>query len=127
MQFNKSHVFVLLFILLAIIATYISFNTIPHSVVLHINDRWHVTLVGETRINQLNYHRNDFVTQTSDTGNLWLNGNGEIRWQQHQLYVQTSGLNINGQVITVSDAHSQAHLMLYPDGRISKGKLVINN
>ena len=123
MTINKSHAFVLLFILFAGIVTYITYNKIPHSVVIHINDRWHVMLVGETRINHLNYHGDNFVTENSNAANLWLRGTGLIQWQAHRINVQNLSIMINHQEIATSHEHSQVHLMLYPDGRVTKGKL----
>ena len=127
MTFNRSHVVVLFFILLAVAATILSYRQIPHSLVVHINDRWHVMLVGESRVDKLNYHANDFVTHDSNRANLWLSGAGPIVWQQNHINVKANAITINDNVIATSHAHSEAHITLYPDGRISKGQLNIHN
>lgn len=127
MQLNKSHVFVLLLVILAFIATYISFQRIPHPLVLHINDHWHIMLIGETRESGLEYRRDDFMLSDSNSANLWLNGSGSIVWQQLQIEVQPTTLIINGKSISTSTDKSQAHLMLYPDGRISKGRFALQH
>lgn len=115
---------VLLFILMAIAATMISYQQIPHSLVLHINNRWHIMLVGEARPDHLIYHGSDFVTRDSNRANLWLSGVGPIEWLQNRVDVKTDAIRINNTLISTSHAHSEAHIMLYPDGRISKGQLV---
>jgi len=122
-RLKRRHVFIVLFFAAALIATYVSFHKIPHSLVLHINDRWHVMLVGETRATHLDYHAEDFVTNNSDAGNLWLTGAGKLQWQAHAIVVQASDLLIDHNVITTSSTRRNVHLMLYPDGRISKGRL----
>ena len=94
---------------------------------MHINDRWHVMLVGESRMDKLDYHASDFVTQDSNRANLWLNGIGTIMWQKNRVEVNANSITINDKMIATSHAHSEAHIMLYPDGRISKGTLVQHN
>jgi len=122
MRLNKSHVFVLFFMLFAFLATYITFTKIPHSLVVHINDEWHLLLVGETNTAHLEYHGADFVSTASNTANLWLTGHGFIKWQAQQIEVTPTGIHINDKIISKSNSNSEAHLMLYPYGRISKGK-----
>ena len=127
MHFNKSHIIILLFLLLAFLATYFSFSKIPHSLVIHINNEWHLLLVGETNPAHLEYHGSEFTSTASNTANLWLNGRGILKWQSHEIDIMPTGIRINQQMISKSDEHSAAHLTLYPDGRISKGKLDLHN
>ena len=123
MTLNRHHVVILVFILLAIIATLVSYRQIPHSLVVHINDRWHVMLVGESRVDKLSYHANDFVTEDSNRANLRLRGTGLIQWQRNRILVQANAISINDHVIATDHEHSEAHIMLYPHGRVTKGQL----
>jgi hypothetical protein len=124
---RKSHLFVLLFITLALYATYLSYQTIPHSLVIHFNNRWHLMLVGETQSSHVDYHARDFVTINSNSANLWLNGAGQITWKTHQLEVSDVAIRINNQVVSRDNPHSEIHLMLYPDGHITKGKYTLSH
>ena len=127
MQLNRNHVFVLSFLLLAFLATYVTFTRIPHSLVIHINNEWHLMLVTETNTAHLDYHGAEFTSTASNTANLWLTGQGLIKWQSHEIEIMPTTMRINRQIIRKNDVHSEAHLMLYPDGRISKGKFDIHN
>ena len=81
-------------------------------------------LVGEARPDLLNYHGSDFVTRDANRANLWLTGIGPIEWRHNRLDVKNDAIRINDTLISTSHAHSEVHIMLYPDGRISKGQLV---
>ena len=126
MTINKSHIFVLLLVLLAFAVTLISYRQIPHSLVMHVNDRWHIMLVGESNTNKLDYHASDFVMQDYNQANIWLHGHGPIQWRQNHISVQDDAIIINNKSISTTHADSEAHLTLYPDGRISKGELQLH-
>ncbi len=118
-----SRLFVLAFLLLAVVFAVTTFNKIPHSVILHLNQQWHILLVGESDSRHVIYHGDDFSMQNVDKGNLWLQGQGQLDWQQNRILVEQNSLKINETVIDKSDPRFGATLLLYPNGQISKGKL----
>ncbi len=95
---------------------------IPHDVVLHINDKWHVMLINENQTNHIRFDSQQFKLIKQDKANLWLSGMGELRWQQHSITVKELDLTFNKTVISTSKKLLVVNLFFYPDGRVLKGK-----
>ena len=94
---------------------------IPHDLALHINDKWHVLLISETQPDQVRFDPQQFKLVKQDQANLWLDGMGELRWQNHVIHVSDLNLKFNATQISTSKALT-VNLFFYPDGRVLKGK-----
>ena len=124
---NKGQTFVVLLLLGAAMVTYWSVQTIPHHVIVHLNDTWHIMLVGEQRIDRVDFFADDFVIEKQDQANLWLSGQGQLKWQQHTLAIKSRDtLLLNDREITRSRDSLAFQLQLYPDGRVTKGKATLH-
>jgi len=124
---NRSKLFAVLFILAAFSATLWMFQKIPHPVTLHINNSWHVMLIGEEDSQSVKFNQQEIWLQKQDSANLWLEGIGTIQWKTHHIKVEKNQLSFNQQVIERSNAKLDVHLMLYPDGRVTKGKATLKS
>ena len=94
----------------------------PHDIVLHINDKWHVMLISEKQPNELRFNSQHFTLTRQNQANLWLTGNGELRWKGHTITVTESKLSFNDTVIATTSRSLVVNLFFYPDGRVIKGK-----
>jgi len=119
---TRSKWFAIIFISTALLFSYMFMRNIPHDVVLHINDKWHVMLISEEQTSQVDFDPQQFQLIKQDQANLWLGGMGELRWQQHTIIISELELKFNETVISTSTNSLVVHLFLYPDGRVLKGK-----
>ena len=95
---------------------------IPHDIVLHLNNKWHVMLVSETQANSIRFDSQQFELMKQDQGNLWLTGTGELHWREHIIRVSDLDLKLNNTQVSTSSKALTVHLFFYPDGRVLKGK-----
>lgn len=119
---NPSILFLVLFFIGAISFTLWTMNRIPDNITLHINNTWSVVVMGEKDIKAIRFHPAKFKLEKKNSGHLWLNGYGVIHWQKHKIIIRKNAVSFNGQSITKLRRETIATIMLYPDGRISKGK-----
>lgn len=119
----RSKLFAIIFIVTAFAFTYWSMQRIPHSVILHVNNKWHIMLVGETNTNAIQFHTRNFEIIKEDMGNLWLTGNGNIEWQEHLITIHKASVRLDKHSISTSMREMGVNIMFYPDGRVTKGKL----
>lgn len=118
---NRSRLFAVLFLLSAFSASLWMFRQIPHPLTLHINHNWHLALIGEQDLDSLRYRPEDFRIEKQDPANLWLTGEGTVHWNQYSIVVSENRLRFNKHRIERSDRHLDISLLVYPDGRITKG------
>ena len=95
---------------------------IPHDLVLHINDKWHVLLISETQPDQIRFDSQQFNLIKQDQANLWLKGMGELHWNKHVITVSELDLKFNATQISTTAKELKVNLFFYPDGRVRKGK-----
>ena len=124
---NRSRLFAIAFILAAFSVTLWMFQSVPHPVTLHINDNWHVMLIGEEDVQNIKFSQQEIWLQKQDTANLWLEGMGTIDWKTHHIKVAKNQLRFNQQLIERSNDRLEVHLMFYPDGRVTKGKATLKS
>jgi len=120
---HRSKLFAIVFIVTAFALTYWSMQRIPHSVILHVNNTWHIMLVGETKTNAILFRTSNFEIIKEDMGNLWLTGTGKINWQDHMITIHKDGIRLGEHHISTSMHEMGVNMMFYPDGRVTKGKL----
>ena len=119
---TRSKWFAIIFISTTLLISYVFMQRIPHDVVLHINDKWHVMLISEDQTSQIDFDPQQIQLIKQNQANLWLSGMGELRWQQHTITVSELELEFNETVISTSSNSLVVNLFLYPDGRVLKGK-----
>ena len=119
----RSKLFAIVFIVAAFSFTYWSMQRIPHSVILHVNNKWHIMLVGETNTNAIQFRTRNFEIIKEDMGNLWLTGTGDINWQKHLITIDKASIRLDKHSISTSMREMGVNVMFYPDGRVTKGKL----
>ncbi len=119
---NPSILFLALFSIGAISFTVWTRNRIPDNITLHINDTLSVVLMGEKDIKAIRFHPAKFKLGKKNSGHLWLNGYGDIHWRKHKIIIRKNAVSFNGQSISKTRREKIANIMLYPDGRMSKGK-----
>lgn len=120
---SRARLFAVIFIFTAFAVSYWIVQRIPHSVVLHVNDKWHVMLAGETLTSSLGFYSNQFDLIREDPANLWLRGEGNIKWHQHTITVTESSIRLNSHIIETGMNEAEVNIMFYPDGRVTKGSL----
>ena len=118
----RAKLFAIGFLIAAFAITYWSMQRIPHSVVLHVNDKWHIMLVGETDPNNVQFYTRNFNLIRENAGNIWLTGTGKITWQEHTIVIHKAGIRLGQHNISTSNRELNVNLMLYPDGRVTKGQ-----
>ncbi len=119
---TRSKWFAIVFVISALFVSYIVVQRIPHDLALHINDKWHVRLIGETQPDQVRFDSQQFKLIKQDQANLWLNGKGELHWQEHVITVSDLDIKFNHTEIATSAKRLSVNLFFYPDGRVLKGK-----
>ena len=119
---TRSKWFAMVFIGTALLISYLFMQRIPHDVMLHINDKWHVMLVTEEQTNHIRFDPNQFTLLKQNQANLWLTGKGELDWKEHTITVSDRELTFNDTVISTSARSLVVNLFFYPDGRVLKGK-----
>lgn len=119
----RSKLFAITFIVAAFAVTYWSMQRIPHSVILHVNDKWHILLVGETDPAAIRFFTRSFDIIKEDHGNLWLTGTGDINWHEHQITIHNASIRLGKHTIATSMRELNVNVMFYPDGRVTKGKV----
>lgn len=122
---NRSKLFAIIFIVGAFVATYWMMQRIPHPVTLHINDRWHIMLIGEERTSAINFYSSQFEVVKEDAGNLWLTGKGNIQWHEHTITVYKASVRLDKHSISTNMRETGVNILFYPDGRVTKGKPVL--
>lgn len=118
-----SRLFVLVFLAAAVLFSVTTFKRIPHPIIVHINQQWSIVLVGESSKERIIFHSADFTLEKTDAGNLWLQGQGDINWKPHNIRVSEDRITINDKDIAKSRQGDHVTLLLYPDGRLTKGRL----
>ena len=112
-------------IIIAFAATYWMMQHIPHPVTLHLNNRWHIMLIGENQTSAVRFNSHHFEVTKEDTANLWLKGKGQINWHDHSITVHKASVSLDKHNVATTRAEVDVNIMFYPDGRITKGKLVL--
>ncbi|MGD8783335.1 MAG: hypothetical protein PVF28_05550 [Thioalkalispiraceae bacterium] len=120
---NRSNIFAAVFLITAFLLALWMVNRVPHYVTLHLNDRWHVMLIGEKDTNTIQFDANEFQLIRENQGNLWLTGKGKITWRTHNITVQTTGIHLNNHSIETDINTAEVNVMFYPDGRVTKGNI----
>jgi hypothetical protein len=122
---NRSKIFAAAFIVLAFLSAWWMVQRVPHYVTLHVNQRWHIMLVGEDRTSVIKFNTNEFQVIREDHANLWLTGNGEIRWLEQRITIENDSIIANNHNISTSIKNAEVNIMFYPDGRVTKGNLTL--
>ena len=122
---NRSKLFAVIFIVGAFVATYWMMKRIPHPVTLHINDRWHIMLIGEEHTSAIKFYSSQFEVVKEDAGNLWLTGKGDIKWHEHTITVYKASVRLDKHSISTNMREMGVNILFYPDGRVTKGKPVM--
>jgi len=122
---NRSKLFAIVFILSSFAATYWMMKRIPHPIALHINDRWHIMLIGEDQTSAIHFYSSQFEVIKEDRGNLWLQGKGKLRWHEHTITVHKASVRLDSHSISTNMRELGVNIMFYPDGRVTKGKPVL--
>ncbi len=123
---TRSNWFAIIFVSSALLISFMIFKYIPHDVVLHINNKWHVMLINEDQTNQISFDSQQFQLIKQDQANLWINGTGQLHWHGHTITVADSELVFNETVISTSNKALIVNLFFYADGRVLKGKAGLN-
>jgi len=124
---NRSKLFAIIFIVAAFAATYWMMNRIPHPVTLHINDRWHIMLIGEEQTSAVQFFSSQFEVIKEDRANLWLTGKGTLKWHTHTITVYKASVSLDKHSISTNMRELGVNILFYPDGRVTKGKPVLTN
>lgn len=119
---TRSKWFAIFFIGTALLISYVIMQRIPHDLVLHINDKWHIMLIGEDLSSEIRYDSQQFTLSKQNKANLWLHGKGKLQWHEHTITIAELELRFNEKVISTSKKSLVVNLFLYPDGRVLKGK-----
>lgn len=122
---NRSKLFAIFFIVGAFGATYWMMQRIPHPVTLHINDRWHIMLIGEEHTSAIKFYSSQFEVVKENAGNLWLTGKGDIKWHEHTITVYKASVRLDKHSISTNMRKMGVNILFYPDGRVTKGKPVM--
>lgn len=125
MKMNRSKLFAVIFILSAFAITYWMMQRIPHPVTLHINDRWHIMLIGEDQASAVHFYSSQFEITKQDRANLWLRGKGKLRWHDHTITVYKASVRLDSHSVSTNMRELGVNIMFYPDGRVTKGKPVL--
>ncbi len=122
---NRSKLFAIIFIASAFAVTYWMMQHIPHPLTLHINDRWHIMLIGEKQASAVRFYSSQFEVLKEDRGNLWLKGKGQLNWLDHAIVVDEAGIRLDKHNISTNLRGLGVNILFYPDGRVTKGKPVL--
>ena len=121
----QSRLFAIAFILAAFVVALWMVQHIPHSVVLHINQRWHVSLAGEQDLDNIHFDQTSLWPVRQIPHEIWLEGQGRIQWRQQQIQVHDLDLQLGTHRIEISNPRLEVDLTFYPDGRVTKGQAVL--
>lgn len=119
---THSMVFVVLFLLAAFAFTLWTMSRIPDNAMLHINHEWAVILVGEKNTNNIKLTPR-FQVEKIDNASIHFSGYGTFNWMGNKITVRRGQISLNGLSVAKSRREKIAHVMFYPDGRLTKGKL----
>jgi len=120
---NRSKLFAAVFIVLAFVIAWWMVQRVPHYVTLHINQRWHIILIEENKTSAVKFNTTNFEVIREDPANLWLSGNGELKWLEYVILVENDSVSLNSHNISTSLPDAEVNIMFYPDGRVTKGNL----
>ena len=82
-------------------------------------------LIGENQTSAVRFNSHQFEVTKEDTANLWLKGKGQINWHDHTITVDMANVSLNKHNVSTTMDEVDVNIMFYPDGRITKGKLVL--
>lgn len=120
---NRSKLFAAVFIVFAFVIAWWMVQRVPHYVTLHINQRWHIILIEENKTSAVKFNTTNFEVIREDPANLWLSGNGELKWLEYVILVENDSVSLNSHNISTSLPDAEVNIMFYPDGRVTKGNL----
>lgn len=122
---NRSKLFAIVLVVSAFAVTYWMMRHIPHPLALHINDRWHIMLIGEKQASAVRFYSSQFELIKEDRGNLWLKGKGQLNWLDHTITVHEASISLDKHSISTDMHGLGVNILFYPDGRVTKGKPVL--
>ena len=120
---NRSKLFAAVFIILAFVIAWWMVQRVPHYVTLHVNQRWHIMLIGEDKTSAIKFNTANFEVIREDPANLWLSGKGELEWLKLGIRIEDDSVTLNDHSISTSLPEVDVNIMFYPDGRVTKGNL----
>ena len=120
---TRSRLLAAVFILSAFTISYWFVQHIPHPVVIHVNDKWHIMLVGESDTSSVQFYSNQFDLVREDRANIWLSGKGRIKWHDHTITITRASVRLNNKTVSTNIQEAEVNIMFYPDGRVTKGTL----
>lgn len=118
---HTSVMYLALFLLAALAFTLWSFQRIPDHVILHINDKWRVHLVGEQNFEALQLQPGPLKIVKRDSANLWLTGTGTVNWQSHTIKVYKAAIYLDRHSFSKNASEPVVNILFYPDGAVQKG------